>query len=168
MTAPPPDIRSDLVALLPRLRRFALTLTRNGPDADDLVQATCTRALERAHQWAPETNLAAWTYTMARNLWISDRRRASTRMGAGQVDAAEAGLMAPHGPADALRGSQLMDQIMALPEGFATTLLLVSVEGHSYAEAAAVLDIPIGTVMSRMAGARKKLRAALTQEEAGL
>lgn len=159
------DLPTQLVSVLPQLRRFAMTLTRNAPDADDLVQMTCERALARSHQWQPGTSLASWTYTIARTTWISELRKRKVRIGAGQVDAVDAPeLTTATGPADQLRGKELLARVMALPEGLASVLLLVSVEGHSYQGAADILDIPIGTVMSRMSSARKTLRQNLQEE----
>jgi RNA polymerase sigma-70 factor, ECF subfamily len=159
-----PAFRAELVALLPRLRRFALTLTRNDADGDDLVQSTCERAILRMAQWQGGTRLDSWLYTMMRNLWISEIRSRRVRTGKGQVDATEATeLSTPVGPADQLYGNELIAMIMALPEGLSATLLLVSVEGHSYHEAAEILGIPIGTVMSRMSKARQVVKERLVQ-----
>lgn len=156
--------RKDLVQLLPRLRRFALTLSGNSADADDLVQMTCERAMLRASQWLAGTRLDSWMFTMMRNLWLSELRSRRVRGGAGQVDAAEAQELATEiGAADVLQGNQVAALILTLPEGLAATLLLVSVEGHSYQEAADVLGIPIGTVMSRMSKARQVMRQKLAR-----
>lgn len=152
------------MTLLPRLRRFALTLTRNPADGDDLLQATCERAMLRMAQWQESTRLDSWLYTMMRNLWTSETRKRRVRLGQGQVDAAEADeLSTPVGPADHVYGNELITMMMALPDGLSTTLLLVSIEGHSYKEAAEILDIPIGTVMSRMSKARQLVKERLAQ-----
>jgi RNA polymerase sigma-70 factor (ECF subfamily) len=154
--------RKDLVQLLPRLRRFALTLSGQAADADDLVQMTCERAMLKAGQWVAGTRLDSWMFTMMRNLWVSELRSRRVRDGAGRVDAAETTELATEiGAVEILAGNQLADLILGLPEGLAATLLLVSVEGHSYQEAADVLDIPIGTVMSRMSRARQLMRQRL-------
>jgi RNA polymerase sigma-70 factor, ECF subfamily len=159
-----PRFRKDLVQLLPRLRRFALTLCRNAADADDLVQIACERAIVRSAQWLPGTRLDSWVYTMMRNLWISELRSRRVRTGAGQVDASESDeLSTDVGAAEILQGNQIAAMIRALPEGLAATLLLVSIEGHSYQEAADVLDIPIGTVMSRMSKARQLMKDRLAK-----
>jgi RNA polymerase sigma-70 factor (ECF subfamily) len=156
--------RTELVALLPRLRRFALTLTRNPADGDDLLQATCERAMLRMAQWQESTRLDSWLYTMMRNLWTSETRKRRVRLGQGQVDAAVADeLLTPVGPADHVYGNELITMMMALPEGLSAALLLVSIEGHSYKEAAEILDIPIGTVMSRMSKARQLVKERLAQ-----
>jgi RNA polymerase sigma-70 factor (ECF subfamily) len=154
--------RKDLVQLLPRLRRFALSLCRDAVDADDLVQMACERAILRSEQWMAGTRLDSWVFTMMRNLWVSELRSRRVRTGAGQVDAAESDeLRSDVGGEDALQGNQIAALILSLPEGLAATLLLVSIEGHSYQETADVLDIPIGTVMSRMSKARALMREKL-------
>lgn len=161
------NFREGLVAILPQLRRFARTLTRNPNDADDLLQAACERAMSRSDQWQDGTRLDSWMYTMMRNLWISELRKQKTRTGAGVVDAGETDeLRSDATPEGAVYGNQLMRMVMALPEGFSSVLLLVSVEGRSYTEAAGILGIPEGTVMSRMSAARQKMRAQLREVSA--
>lgn len=156
--------RKDLVRLLPRLRRFALTLARNREDGDDLVQAACERAIQRAAQWQPGTRLDSWLFTMMRNLWVSEIRSRRVRVGQGQVDAADTDeLFTAIGATDHIYGNQLIGMVMSLPEGLSACLLLVSVEGHSYQEAALILDIPIGTVMSRMSRARVLMKELLVE-----
>jgi RNA polymerase sigma-70 factor (ECF subfamily) len=85
------SLSDGLVPLLPRLRPFAWSLTRNWPDADDLVQTSCTRALSKADQWQGGTRLDAWMYRLMRNIWIDETRKRSIRIGQGQKDAAESG-----------------------------------------------------------------------------
>ncbi len=103
---------------------------------------------------------------MLRNLWISELRSRRVRTGTGQIDAAETDELATQvGAAEILQGNQIAAMIRTLPEGLAATLLLVSVEGYSYQEAADVLGIPIGTVMSRMSKARQVMRDRLSQAD---
>lgn len=160
-------LRRDLVALLPRLRRFALSLTRNAADADDLVQDACLRAMSRAADWDAAQGLDRWVFRILRNAFISDTRRARTRQGQGQVDATEATELRTHitGEHD-LAATQIMGRLAALPAGYAATLLLVAVEGYSYAEAAELLSIPPGTVMSRVSRARQMLAERLADQTA--
>ena len=158
------QFKKDLVQMLPRLRRFALTLTRNKDDGDDLVQTACARAISHHAQWQQGTRLDSWIYTMMRNLWVSELRSRRVRVGAGQVDAADTdelatGIAAP----DHLYGNQMVAMVMSLSDGLSSTLLLVAVEGHSYQEAAEILDIPIGTVMSRMSRARQMMKEKLAE-----
>ncbi len=153
-------MKSDLIALLPRLRRFARSLTRSVPEADDLVQEACLRALSRADQWDPSQPLDRWVFRITRNLWISEMRKRGVRMGEGQVPAEEATeLVSPVTGEDALRGKELRARVEALAPELSSVLLAVSVEGYSYAEAAELFDVPIGTVMSRVHRARKALAA---------
>ena len=155
---------AELVTALPRLRRFALTLTRNGPDADDLVQMTCEKAIANIAKRAPDQPVIPWLYTMARNLWISEARKTKVRVGQGQVPAEEvAELVTGASGEENIRANQVLSAVMALPENMASVILLVAVEGHSYAQAAAILDIPQGTVMSRLSTARARLRTTLQQ-----
>ena len=160
----PADMKSDLIALLPRLRRFARSLTRSVVEADDLVQDACLRALARADQWDPSQPLDRWVFRIARNLWISEIRKRTVRIGQGQVPAEETHELVSNesGEASVMAG-QLQSQIAALPEELSAILLTVSVEGYSYAEAAALFDIPIGTVMSRIHRARKTLAAQINE-----
>ncbi|NNE88107.1 MAG: RNA polymerase sigma factor [Silicimonas sp.] len=152
------EMKSDLIALLPRLRRFARSLTRSVPEADDLVQDACLRALSRADQWDPSLPLDRWMFRITRNLWISEIRKRTVRMGQGQVPADETHeLVSNEGGETAVLAGELRNQIDALPEELSAILLTVSIEGYSYAEAAALFDIPIGTVMSRIHRARKTL-----------
>ena len=80
------DFRRDLVSLLPKLRRFAMTLTRNANDADDLVQEVCERAISRSHLWNGESRLESWIYAMTRNLWVDEVRKRKVRGTGGMVD----------------------------------------------------------------------------------
>lgn len=158
------EMKSELIAMLPRLRRFARSLTRSVTEADDLVQEACLRALSRSDQWDPAQPLDRWVFRITRNLWISEIRKRGVRMGQGQVPAEEASeLVSPETGEHRVAATQLQAQIMALPEDLSAVLLAVSVEGYSYAEAADLFDMPIGTVMSRVHRARKTLAAALSE-----
>ena len=155
------EVRKGLEACLPRLWRYALILTRNAQDAEDLAQATCLRALERAHQFVPGTRLDRWLFAILRSIWLNQVRSERVREGAGRVDA-EATLW--FDGAKAIEANILAAQVLiklgALPAAQRETALLVYAEGYSYAEAAAMLGIPIGTVMSRLSS----VRAALTKD----
>ncbi|QPM92181.1 RNA polymerase sigma factor [Pseudooceanicola algae] len=157
------DIKSDLIVMLPRLRRFARSLTRSEVEADDLVQDACLRALSRSDQWDPAQPLDRWVFRIMRNLWISEMRKRTVRMGQGHVPAEETEeLISLSTGEDAIMAAQLNRQIAALPEGLSAILLCVTVEGYSYAEAAQLFDIPQGTVMSRIHRARKTLAAQIS------
>ncbi|MEO0700949.1 MAG: RNA polymerase sigma factor [Pseudomonadota bacterium] len=160
------DLKRDLIALLPRLRRFARTLTRSVPEADDLVQEACLRALTRADQWDRSQPLDRWMFRITRNLWISEIRKRTVRIGQGQVAADESHELVSVETGEAsLAAAQLQARIAALPEELGAVLLTVSVEGYSYAEAAKLFDIPVGTVMSRIHRARKALARDLAAPE---
>ena len=164
---PETSFNAELTDVLPRLRRFSLTLTRSSADADDLVQMTCERALTNAAKRKADQPLLPWLYTMARNLHRSELRKKQVRLGAGIVDAQDASELIDTTTGEtAARAAQMIRAVMRLPEGMATVLLLVAVEGQSYADTADILDIPIGTVMSRVARARAQLRHELKMESA--
>ena len=144
-------------AVRPAIWRFALSLSGRPDVADDLTQATCLRALEKAAQFAPGTRLDAWCLTICRSIWLNDLR-ARTLRDAGQLDRDAEQVASISPPADVnIFASEVFSQVMGLPEAQRATVMLVYVEGHSYREAAEILDIPIGTVMSRLATARRVL-----------
>ncbi|SMC13966.1 ECF RNA polymerase sigma factor SigH [Roseovarius aestuarii] len=158
------DLKRELIALLPRLRRFARSLTRSVPEADDLVQEACLRALSRAHQWDPAQPLDRWMFRITRNLWISEMRKRTVRLGQGHVPADESHELVTHETGEtAAAVTELRKQIYMLPEELSAVLLTISVEGYSYAEAAELFDIPIGTVMSRIHRARRTLAAQIAE-----
>ncbi|MEL7343955.1 MAG: RNA polymerase sigma factor [Pseudomonadota bacterium] len=158
------DIRTDLIALLPRLRRFARTLTRSVVEADDLVQDACLRAIDRAAQWDRTQPLDRWVFRIMRNLWVSELRKRVVRTGTGHVPAEESDeLIAMETGEAGVAAAQLQQQIMALPGELSSVLLAVSVEGYSYSEAAQLFDIPVGTVMSRIHRARKSLATQIAR-----
>jgi RNA polymerase sigma-70 factor, ECF subfamily len=154
------EVRRQIVALLPRLRRFARTITRDVHDADDLVQLSIERALLRYQQWRPESRFESWMFGIIRNAWIDEVRSRGRR---DRVFVAEE--MGEH-VADAANQSQLRQlsiqrAVAALPEEQRLVIALVLIEGLSYQEAADALDIPIGTVTSRLARGREALQASL-------
>jgi RNA polymerase sigma-70 factor (ECF subfamily) len=149
----------DLVALVPRLRRFALSLCGNRADADDMVQSACEKALKNREQFREGTRLDSWMYRIIQTLWIDDRRRARTRGTA--VDPEDAmlsdGGKAAALPEDRMTLARVRAAMGELPEPQRAVLSLIAIEGLSYKEAAGVLDIPVGTVMSRLSRARDAL-----------
>ena len=151
-------MRAGLEPCLGRLSRYALVLSRANDAADDLVQATCVRAIERADQFAPGTRLDRWLFAILRSVWLNDIRARKIREGGGFVDADDA--LSIEGARDIetnILAGQVLKEIGHLPEAQRETVLLVYAEGYSYAEAAGALGIPIGTVMSRLATARSAL-----------
>jgi RNA polymerase sigma-70 factor, ECF subfamily len=154
-------LRQQLGAFTPRLRRFALALTRSHADADDLVQSTLERALACLQQWERGSRLDSWLYRIAQNLWIDQRRTARLR---GPFESADAAMQLTGEDGRELNERQLMIRdamraMAALPEDQQTVLALVSIEGLPYVEAAKILGVPIGTVMSRLARARRAVAA---------
>jgi RNA polymerase sigma-70 factor (ECF subfamily) len=152
-------VQTNLVALLPRLQRFAQTLCGSATTADDLVQAACMKALDNAETWTPGTRFDAWMFRILRNQWTDWLRRRQTE---GQVDPIDevAGLIGDNGEARAeasLMLGQVWQKVEGLPAEQKQVLLLVCIEEMSYREVADVLDLPIGTVMSRLARARNRL-----------
>ncbi|HSY96600.1 MAG TPA: sigma-70 family RNA polymerase sigma factor [Steroidobacteraceae bacterium] len=156
----PENVHEQIVALLPRLRRFARNLARNPHDADDVVQIALERALLKLDQWRRDARLDSWLFKIVRNAWIDELRSRGRRDR--MFLAAEAGENV--GDATLDREADLMSVQFAmakLPEDQRTAVSLVLVEGLSYKEAADVLDIPIGTLTSRLARGREALQAML-------
>lgn len=152
------DLRRDLPQHLPALWRYALALSARLDIADDLVQATCVRAIERAEQFRPGTSLIAWLVTICRSIWLNELRSRTIRdhqsLGGDLLD-----LPDTHPGTEAnIFAREVFAKVMQLPEAQRETVVLAYVEGFTYSEVAAALDIPIGTVMSRLSAARAKLR----------
>jgi RNA polymerase sigma-70 factor (ECF subfamily) len=159
-------VLTEMVALLPRLRRFACGLTGSLADADDLVQGACVKALDRIEQWRPGTRLDSWMFRILQNLWIDQlRERRGREVAMDPEDLAEraVGDAARENEARIALG-EVRREVAKLPPEQRAVLMLVSVEGVSYKEAAEILEIPIGTVMSRLARARLALGRAIEGE----
>jgi RNA polymerase sigma-70 factor (ECF subfamily) len=157
------SFESDMVALLPRLRRFAHALARSPADADDLCQASVERALKSRDQWQPGTRLDSWMYRIMRNLWI-DETRARTRRDQTFAPEEAGAHVGDDGARRADTQLELTDLDRAmnrLPAEQREAIALVLVEGLAYKEAAAVLDVPIGTLTSRLSRGREALIAEL-------
>lgn len=148
-----------LVALLPNLRRFARMLCRDPAEADDLVQSTCERALRRAASFEPGTRLDRWLFKMMQNLWLDRGRTAAARRQHVAIEAAYDLAGADGGRDGEARVTlgRVRARIADLPEHQRLVLALVVAEGLGYREAAERLGVPVGTVMSRLARARKSL-----------
>lgn len=160
---PSQAVREGLIPLLPRLRRLARALTGQPADADDLVQVALERALARATQWRPDAALDKWVFAIVRNAW-RDELRARVRS-QGLFAPEDAGATATDG--NAARPAQQLDMAKAvsdLPPEHREVVALVLVEGLSYAEAAVLLELPVGTVTSRLARARAALKAQLGED----
>lgn len=151
------QVRLELASLLPRFRRFGYALTGSLDDGDDLVQSACERALTRLDQFEPGTRLDSWMFQIMKNLWV-DQKRSPRSFREVNADPAD---LEPLIASDAERELESRLSLAAvrrvvatLPPEQRSVVALVCVEGLSYREAAAVLDIPIGTVMSRLSRAR--------------
>lgn len=156
------DLRNEIIAMLARLRRFARSLARDPHDADDLVQITVERALGRADQFHMDSHFAGWVFGIMRNAWIDECR--SRRM--------RAPLHAPQESAEAVgdpaAGSQvellcIQDALFQLPEEQRLAVSLVLIEGFAYKEAAEIMNVPIGTLTSRLSRGREALQQMLAQ-----
>jgi RNA polymerase sigma-70 factor (ECF subfamily) len=153
----------ELIDLLPRLRRFARSLSRDLADADDLVQTALERALRRRRTFSPGTRLDSWMFAILRNAWIDEARARSRRARiAGSTEEAEAVADARVPDFDQRLAATAMERALAaLPEDQRTAIFLVLVEGLSYAEAAKVVGAPVGTLTSRLVRGRTALAAQL-------
>jgi RNA polymerase sigma-70 factor (ECF subfamily) len=157
-----PTPHEELIAEIPRLRRFARAMARDAVRADDLVQDCLERAVSRLHLWRPGSSMRAWLLTMMRNLYINERRRRDPLAPSVAAPLPDLGAPAPQTARLVLR--DLEEALAALSIEHREILLLVGVEGLTYQEAGSVLGLPIGTVMSRLARARERLRALLEGE----
>jgi RNA polymerase sigma-70 factor (ECF subfamily) len=143
---------------LARLWRYAVALSSSRDTADDLVQSTCLSALERADQFTAGTRIDRWLFAILRSIWLNEIRARRIREGGGFVDAEEAlTLDGAHQMEVNIQMAQVLNALGRLPGAQRVTALLVYGEGNTYAEAAAVLGVPIGTVMSRLATVRAAL-----------
>lgn len=152
-------VRDQMVALLPRLRRFCTAITRSAELGDDLTQATIERALSRIDQWNDGTKLDSWMFRIAQNINIDQARSRKTRGISVDIDVLDT-VTGDDGReiVEARDGLARVQAAMAkLPEDQRALLALVAIDGQSYKEAADILDIPIGTVMSRISRARATL-----------
>lgn len=168
MADPGRYLRDEIVALLPRLRRFALSLARNAHDADDLVQSAVVRALSNNLPIGTEVRVESWMYTIVRNLWIDEGRKRRVRITADPVG----GLAEIEGE-DGRKTVEHRSELATVKRVFDTlspelrsAAALVIVNGVSYREAAEILGVPIGTVMSRVARTRRALLDALNEQQA--
>lgn len=163
------ELQREIIALLPRLRRFAYGLSGDLDRADDLVQETCLRALSKASQWQPGTRLDSWMYRIAQNCWFDQLRARKVRGETVDIDA-EFTLAGSDGR-DVVESRQNLALVSAklasLPRDQQLLVGLVCFDGLSYKEAAEALGVPIGTVMSRLSRARQALAAALDPAPAG-
>jgi RNA polymerase sigma-70 factor, ECF subfamily len=154
-----PLFETQLIELLPRLRRFGRYLTGSAEKADELVQTACAKALAAKASWEPGTRFDSWMFRIARNAWIDEHRRlrhAPLQAEDGVIEQV-AGIGGEDDEIARLTLQSVLAAVDLLPPEQREVLLLVVMEEQSYSEAAAVLGIPLGTVMSRLARARMKI-----------
>jgi RNA polymerase sigma-70 factor (ECF subfamily) len=164
--SPADELRGQLPALLPKLRRFARVIAGNVHDADDLVQVAIEKALRRADLWQPGTRLESWMFGIMKNAWIDEIRSRSRRT---RVHAPEeAGTDIGEDPTEGRDILLSVQSAMArLPDDQRIALALVLVAGYSYKDSAELLGIPIGTLTSRLARGREALASMLQDGEDG-
>jgi RNA polymerase sigma-70 factor (ECF subfamily) len=157
------NVHEQIVALLPRLRRFAKNLTRNPHDADDIVQIAVERALGRLEQWRSDARLDSWMFKIVRNAWIDELRSRGRRDKI--FLAAEAGEnIGTDSMASETEWLSVQAAMARLPQEQREAVSLVLIEGLPYREAAEVLEVPVGTLTSRLARGREALQAMLGAE----
>ncbi|MEL7151474.1 MAG: sigma-70 family RNA polymerase sigma factor [Pseudomonadota bacterium] len=149
----------------PRLWRYALSLTRDTSDAADLTQETVTQGLRKASQFQPGTQVDRWLFSILHRLWLNQVRAGKVRRGTGLVPVEEAGLRSLDDPEATFFGSEVLSAVASLSDVQRVTVMLVYVEGYTYAEAAELVGVPVGTIMSRLAAARLKLKDLLGDKE---
>jgi RNA polymerase sigma-70 factor, ECF subfamily len=165
------DFEAEALRWLPELSRFAMSLTREQADADDLVQDTYLAAYRNWHQFTPGSECRAWLFTICRHLFYRSRRRASRREeledASAELDAADDPGIATHadGLVDVFQRSEIASAVDAaiadLPPVFRDVVVLVDVNDRSYEEASRVLGVPVGTIRSRLFRARRILQTRL-------
>lgn len=152
-------VREGLIQLLPRLRRLARALAGQMADADDLVQIVLERALSHAAQWRTDSALDKWVFAIARNAWRDELRARGRSQHLFAPE--EAGATVADGSSAPAQRLELAAAMAALPPDHREVVALVLVEGLSYSEAAELMQVPVGTVTSRLARARAALQAYL-------
>lgn len=168
VTSPRDQLRREIAQHLPRLRRFGAALAGSQEDGDDVVQAAIERALNKADLWQEGTRLDSWLFKIMQNLWRDELRRRKTTDRKNALDGA-----ATETTVDGRRVAETMlmlnktrERFARLPEDQRLALALVVIDGRSYREAADQLEIPIGTLMSRLSRAREALRQMIEQDGA--
>ncbi len=164
----------ELLAAIPRLRRYARVLAGDAARADDLVQETLARGWEKRRLWQAGTDLRAWLFTIMHNVFVNQRAGAVREAGNVSLDAdSESGrgawqIAVPAGQFARVELAEIMQQVGRLPSEQREVLLLAAVEEMKYEEIAATLSVPVGTVMSRLSRAREKLRRMADERPAAL
>ncbi len=162
---PRDHLRALIVAEIPHLRRYAraLTRTRQGDEADDLVQACLERALSKADSWQPGSNLRAWLFTILHNLYVSQLRRPDPVLLLARYSTAQHATLSR--PEAYVELGAMEKALNELPSEQRDVILLVGLEGLTYEQVASVLEVPVGTVRSRLSRGRSALRARLERSK---
>jgi RNA polymerase sigma-70 factor (ECF subfamily) len=163
------DLPALLPGMLPRLWAFALRIAGDRHDAEDLVQLACVRALERAHQLQPDTSPLSWMFSIIHSTWINELRSRKVR-GRARSDWDDSIVETVSDPTAQTPETDLMYQqilgaVSDLPDGQREVMLLVAVERFTYKETAEILEVPIGTVMSRLFRARQTIGTLFTDPQ---
>ncbi|MGY6706217.1 sigma-70 family RNA polymerase sigma factor [Roseinatronobacter sp.] len=153
---PDPSTEDDIVCLIPALRAFARTFYTNTSDADDLVQETLTKALNKIHQFKPGTKLKSWLFTIMRNTYCT-RFKIATREPPGTQDCVAGQVGSPPSQEWSIRKRELWEAIHRLPRAQREVIVMIGVLGMSYKETADICMCEIGTVKSRLNRARLQL-----------
>ena len=149
---------------IPSLRRYAMVLLRYDEDrSDDLVQDCLVRAMSKWHLWRRPGNLRAWLFTILHNIYVNDVQKAAARPNVIELQEYLPGISVPPDQGDGLALREVAHSVQRLPDDQKQILLLIGLEGFSYEEAAHITGIPVGTVMSRLSRARRKLREMLAE-----
>jgi RNA polymerase sigma-70 factor (ECF subfamily) len=156
-----PDLRTMVAAEIPRLRRYARALVRDVVAADDLVQETLTRGLVKQHLWVEGTNLQAWLFTIMHHQYVNQVRRAVREGAAVEISETEPSLSCAPSQVRSLELRDLDRALAKLPEEQRAVILLVGLEGLRYDAVAAIIDVPVGTVRSRLSRGREALRGLM-------
>ena len=160
-----PDFAGLLQEQIPRMRRYALSLTRNHDRADDLVQSALVRAIAKQHLFKPGTNLRAWLFTLLHNQHVNEVRRSVNQGVSINIEDASKDLVAVADTSAPRLLKELDEAIGRLPIEQRQVILLVGLEGMAYEEVAAILMVPIGTVRSRLSRGRAALRQLMEIDE---
>jgi len=162
------DLPALLPGMLPRLWAFALRISGDRHDAEDLVQLACVRALERTHQLQADTSPLSWMFSIVHTTWINEVRSRNVRSRSRQDwnDSIIESVTDPTAqtPENDLMHKQILAAVNNLPDGQREVMLLVAVERFTYKEAAEILEVPIGTVMSRLSRARQTIGTVFSHQ----
>jgi RNA polymerase sigma-70 factor (ECF subfamily) len=167
MTSSDDHLRRSIAALLPRLRRFGIALAGSQEQGDDIVQAAIERVLTKANQWQAGTSLESWTFKIMQNIWRDELRRRRTDERKQVLNSAgnDETVDGPNVAETMLMLTKTRECFARLPDEQRLALALVVLDGRSYKEAADQLEIPIGTLMSRLSRGRDALRRMIEDDK---